>query len=225
MKHMIPLPSVQTQSGLTGLLSSRSSTKTFDVARTLEVKEVATLLWATSGSTQPPHRTCPSARAAHPLVVTLIAGRVNGLEPGSYTYGSREHGLIPGPAGDHRSAIAAATLDAGDWLGDCPALLLLSADVCAARRRFPEQAAEHGERFVWMEAGHAAQNLYLLAAEEHVGTCVVAGFDDESMAATCGPLMPVGHDVLSLVGWGYAATSTNPQGRLIRTASAVPSVD
>lgn len=206
MSTTITLPSVERQQGLAGLLSSRRSTKSFDATQALNVKDVATLLWVAAGSTKPPHRTCPSARATNPVVITLVVGRVSGLKPGCYRYDSFEHGLVPGPAGDHRGSIAAGTLGAAGWLGDCPALLLLTADLCAARRRFPGQPAEHGERFAWMEAGHSAENVYLLAAEQNFGTCLVAGLDDDSIATTCCSLIPSQHQVLGILGLGRAAT-------------------
>ncbi|MDN5894972.1 MAG: SagB/ThcOx family dehydrogenase, partial [Nocardioides sp.] len=169
---MISLPGIENQQGLAGLLSSRRSTKDFDATRPLELEAVSRMLWAAAGSTSPPHRVSPSARGAYPIVVTLVSGEVNGVEPGCYRYDPLDHALAPGPAGDHRGAVAAGTLDASDWLTACPALVLITADLEAARRRFPEQPADHGERFVWMEAGHVAQNVYLLAAELGFGTCL-----------------------------------------------------
>lgn len=206
MYTAIPLPAVEGENRLAGLLSSRRSTKSFDPNQTLSVEDVATLLWAAAGSATTTRRVCPSARATNPVATTLVAGRVDDLDPGCYRYEPLDHRLVPGPVEDHREAIASGTLDARGWLAECPALFLLTADLRAARLRFPDQPADHGERFVWMEAGHAAQNVYLSAAEQHLGTCLVAGLDDDLMETICHPLIPSHHQVLGILGLGRAAS-------------------
>jgi len=82
-------------------------------------------------------------------------------------------------------------------------MVLLSADLDAARERFPDQPPEHGERFVWLEAGHAAQNLYLWAAERGLGTVLLAGIDDDAAATTCTGLLPRGHRLLGILPLGH----------------------
>jgi nitroreductase len=38
------------------------------------------------------------------------------------------------------------------------------------------------ERYVWLEAGHAAQNAALAAAALQLATVFIGGFDDDAMA-------------------------------------------
>ncbi len=205
VRTVIALPGAERRQGLAGLLYSRRSTKRFDTTQALDVEDVSAMLWAAAGSTTPPRRVCPSARASNPIVVTLVAGEVSGLGSGCYRYDPLDHALAPGSTGDHRVAVATGTLDASGWLTNCPALLLLTADLGAACRRFPDQPPEHGERFVWMEAGHSVQNVYLLAAELDFGACLVAGLDDEAITTACRPLVPFQHQVLGILGLGRAA--------------------
>lgn len=204
--HQISLPEPERRRGLAGLLFSRRSTKHFDAARVLDVEEVSTILWAAAGLTSSTRRVSPSALATHPIAVTLIAGAVSGLDSGSYLYDPLDHAVAPGPAGDHRGGVAAGTLDARDWLDKCSALLLLSADLGAAQLRFSDQPADHGPRFVWIETGHAAQNVYLQAAELGIDTCLVAGLDDTAIANACRPLVPAEHHVLGILGLGRSGT-------------------
>ncbi len=205
MQEAIDLPRVETRHALTNLLSRRRSTKKFDAARGLNVEGIAGMAWAASGTTTPPHRVSPSARASNPIAITLVAGKVSGIDAGSYRYDPHDHTLVLARTGDHREDIAKGTLDAVDWLCDCPALLLMTANMSAARQRFPGQPADHGEHFVWMEAGHSAQNVYLSAAEQNIGTCLVAGFNDDAMRSTCRSLVPQRHQVLGILALGYPA--------------------
>lgn len=202
----VVLPKVATERGLRALLTSRRSTKHFDPALPLTLGEASAVLWAAGGTTAPQHRVAPSAKATYPVAVTLVAGDVDGLMAGCYAYDSARHVLTPGRSGDHRRPLATATLDAGGWLTECPALLLLTADLDAAHRRFPDQPTQHGERFVWMEAGHAIQNVYLTAAERRLSTCLVAGLDDEEIATASRTLVPDHHAVLGIMALGFAAS-------------------
>lgn len=206
MTPAVVLPRVETTYGIAALLTARRSTKRFDAALRLSVHEVSAALWAAAGTTAPEHRVGPSAKSTYPIALTLIAGDVDDLIAGCYGYDPVRHALVPGQPGDHRRPIAAATLDAGDWLAACPALLLLTTDLEAARRRFLDQPAEHGERFAWMEAGHAVQNVYLTASESRLGTCLVAGVDDEKLATVSSALVPDHHQVLGIMALGFAAS-------------------
>lgn len=205
VSQKVMLPATRGPSALHRALLARRSAKEFADAP-LDLDEVANALWAAAGTTAAGHRVCPSARATYPISVTLLAARVNDLATGAYCYDPFRHALNAGPAGDHRHNVADATLDAGDWLPACPALVLLTSDLDAARERFPGQPPEHGEHFVWIEAGHAAQNIYLWGAERHLGVVLIAGLDDSRVTRTCRPLVPQGHSVLGIIAIGHAAT-------------------
>lgn len=96
------------------------------------------------------------------------------------------------------------TLDA-EWLTDCPAAIVLSADVAASRRRFAHQSSTHGERFIWIESGHAAHSVYLWAAQRGLGTCLIAGLADDVAARTAGEMIPTGHTVVGILPLGHSA--------------------
>lgn len=125
---------------------------------------------------------------------------------GHTTYKASDHKLVVGRSGDHRGRIAASTIDACDWLADCPALLLLTADLDAAHVRFDDLPEGSGERFVWLEAGLLTQNVYLSATEQGLGTCIIAGFEDDVMTTACRDLIPKRHGVLGILALGRAST-------------------
>ena len=202
------LPAIQHDDRLDHILLSRRSTKQFTDSP-LSLAEIAHALWTVAGTTTAGHRVGASARATYPIATTLVAGEIDGLAMGAYLYHPVEHTLVITRSGDQRPAVAEASLDAASWLPGCPAAILLSADVAAARERFPDQPAVHGERFVWIEVGLAAQNAYLWAAERGVGTVLLAGLDDERATGSCRGLIPHRHELLGILPLGEPAQSAS----------------
>ena len=158
--------------------------------------EVSQLLWATQGITDPEgKRTAPSAGALYPLEVFLVAGKEGALPAGVHRYRPREHDLVCLADGDRRAKLAAAALGQ-DWLADAPVTIAIAAVYDRTARKYRQRA----ERYVPMEAGHAAQNVHLQAVALDLGTVVVGAFDDVevkrvlSLAPNEQPLclMPVG---------------------------------
>jgi SagB-type dehydrogenase family enzyme len=166
-------------------------------ATPLALADLAQLLWAAQGVTDAQgHRTAPSAGALYPLEVLLVAGRVDGLAPGVYRYRPGEHALVKVAAGDVRDQVAAATRGQ-PWVAEAPALLVIAADVARTAARYGARA----DRYVQVEAGHAAQNVYLQCAARGWATVTVGAFDDAKLRQAVGlapdrmvlALMPVGH--------------------------------
>ena len=154
-------------------LARRRSLREF-AAGPLELAAVSQLLWAAQGITDPAGlRTAPSAGALYPLEVYLVAGAVAELSPGIYRYEPRRHRLVLHAPGDARRALARAALGQ-DWLGEAPAILALAGVYQRTARKYGERAA----RYVPMEVGHAAQNVYLQAVTLGLGTTMVGAFRD-----------------------------------------------
>jgi len=177
-------------------LARRRSVRDFR-ATPLPLASVGQLLWAAQGITNPRgDRTAPSAGALHPLEVYLVAGAVTGLEPGVYRYEPARHQLLRVAAGDVRRDLARAALEQ-DWVADAPGILVLAGVYERSARKYGQRAP----RYVHMEVGHAAQNVYLQAVALDLGTVVVGAFQDSQLAhvlklpAEVQPLgvMPVGH--------------------------------
>jgi len=176
-------------------LQSRRSRRAFR-ADALALTEVAQLLWAAQGRTDDRgHRTAPSAGALYPLELTLVAGRVEGLEPGIYRYLPDGHALGRAGGGDRRAAVAATTRGQ-TWVAGAPVLLVIAAAPLRTRQRYGARA----ERFVALEAGGVAQNVYLQAAARGWATVLVGAFDEPRLRDALGlgsdreplALMPVG---------------------------------
>jgi SagB-type dehydrogenase family enzyme len=192
----LPAPLLSGPVAVEQALQQRRSVRRL-AATPLALADLAQLLWAAQGVTDAQgHRTAPSAGALYPLEVLLVAGRVDGLAPGVYRYRPGEHALVKVAAGDVRDQVAAATRGQ-PWVAEAPALLVIAADVARTAARYGARA----DRYVQVEAGHAAQNVYLQCAARGWATVTVGAFDDAKLRQAVGlapdrmvlALMPVGH--------------------------------
>lgn len=144
----------------------------------LTLEEVGQLLWAAQGITEPERgfRTAPSAGATYPLEVYLIAGQVEGLSPGVYHYRPHTHDLERVAEGDRRQELFTAALQQTP-VRDAAVNLVFS----AVYQRTTQRYGERGIKYVHMEVGHAAQNVYLQAVSLGLGAVVIGAFDDEGV--------------------------------------------
>lgn len=193
----VPLPRPH-RDGLMPLeqaLAARRSIREY-AADSLSLAELGQLLWAAQGITdQRGLRTAPSAGATYPLQVLVCAGNVDGLASGVYRYRLERHDLLPTLAGDCRAELARAALDQ-TWMSQGAAMLAIT----AAYERTTARYGERGIRYVHMEVGHAAQNIYLQAVALGLGTVFVGAFHDDRVQAVLAldeqevplGLMPVG---------------------------------
>ncbi len=191
----LPKPRLEGDVAVERALALRRSVRAF-APEPLPLSTVSQLLWAAQGITDPAGlRTAPSAGALYPLEVYLVAGAVTGVRAGVYRYEPRHHRLILESEGDPRAGVAKAALDQ-DWVAEAPAIVVLAAVYERTARKYAKRAA----RYVHMEVGHAAQNVYLQAAALGLGTTLVGGFRDEEIARVLGlpgdakplALLPVG---------------------------------
>ncbi len=163
----------------------------------LVLAEISQLLWAAQGITEPKRgfRTAPSAGATYPLQVYLVVRNVKGLAKGVYRYRPRRHELLRIRAGDVGDELTAAALGQ-----ECVGAGAVDVVITAVYEWTTRRYGDRGVRYVHMEAGHAAQNVYLQAVSLNLGTVAIGAFNDEKVRKTLGipreerPLyiMPVG---------------------------------
>jgi SagB-type dehydrogenase family enzyme len=152
----------------------------------LTLAEVSQLLWAAYGVTQPlpgipelggGFRTAPSAGALYPLELYLVAGAVTGLGPGIYRYRPGPHDLILERAGDGRRALLLAAFGQ-TMVGNAPASLVYSAVFSRNTGKYGQRGRE---RYVCMDLGHSAENVYLQCGSLGLGTCGIGAFNDDAV--------------------------------------------
>ncbi|MEW6045077.1 MAG: SagB/ThcOx family dehydrogenase [Bacillota bacterium] len=164
------------------VLARRRSVREFrDEA--IPVEALSQLLWAAYGVVDPSEgrHTVPSAGATFPLEIVAVAGKVTGIPAGSYRYRPASHALEPLRSGDIRAQLARAAL-AQEFVAAASATLV----VAAVPERTTERYGRRGVRYVFMEAGHACQNVYLQAEALGLGTVAVGAFDDEAVRRILG---------------------------------------
>ncbi|MCX4728593.1 nitroreductase family protein [Streptomyces sp. NBC_01306] len=142
-----------------------------------------------------------------PLKPVRVTPPIDGLAAGAYRYDAERDVLTLIADGDHRDRVAGTTLADHAWLRQAAALLLLSGDLEAAAQHFADQppVGRRGARYVWLEAGHAGQSIYLQAAEAGLGAVLVAGFDDDRLLGLTPAIVPSGQHPLALLGVGHPA--------------------
>ncbi|MBM2815387.1 MAG: Nitroreductase [Ignavibacteria bacterium] len=157
------------------LLKRRSDREYKDESLTLT--EISQLLWAGQGITDTRgFRTAPSAGALYPLELYVVAGKVNNLPDGIYKYEPQKHELVMVIEGDKRSELCNAALDQPS-VKEAAAVIVFS----AVYERTTGKYGERGIRYVHIEVGHAAQNIFLQAVSLNLGAMVIGAFDDEEV--------------------------------------------
>jgi len=182
--HTLPQPLTDGGSGLWSVIQARRSVREF-LAQPLTREQLAQLLWATQGIREVQDgyafRTAPSAGACYPIDTYVIANRISGLTPGLYRYEVNAASLTLLREGDLSAAIASACLGQ-DMAADAPAVFAWAAVPARAKGRYKERAY----RYIYMDAGHLAQNLYLAATALGLGCCTIGAFFDDEVNAILG---------------------------------------
>ena len=193
----VQLPPPELDGGLSveGALHRRRSVREFARAP-LSLEDVSQILWAAQGITERPKlRTAPSAGALYPLEIFLVAGDVEQLRAGVYLYREDTHELVLLLAGDYRKRLAAAALDQ-TWMQRAPAVAVIAGVPQRSARKYGQRA----RRYVHIEVGHVAQNVYLQAVARGLGTVIVGAFDDSRVQRILG--LPADHLPLGLMPFG-----------------------
>jgi SagB-type dehydrogenase family enzyme len=192
----VPLPDARHEGtmSLEAALWARHSTRELK-PDALPLAAAAQLLWAAQGKNRADgRRTAPSAGATYSLELYLVAGNIDGLAAGVYRYRSATHDLVLSQAGDRRAELTAAPGRPPGWAAGAPLLLVFAAVPERVNRRFGARA----ERFLAMDVGHAAENVYLQATALGLGTTFMGLVNDSAMARVLGAderpmgVMPVG---------------------------------
>jgi len=164
------LPSPQTDGGISveKALQDRRSRREYQ-DKAISADQLSQILWAAYGFTSPGRRTTPSAGALYFLEIYVAVGNVEGIAPGVYKYVSEEHIITRIVEGDVRNELGEA---AQQSVVEAPATVFY----CADFEKAIESYGEDDLKYVYMEAGHSSQNVYLQAESLGLGTCAIAGF-------------------------------------------------
>jgi SagB-type dehydrogenase family enzyme len=197
----IRLNPVNTSQNFVKILQSRISYRNFKKTP-LKKEQVSLILWSAGGvkldAVSSATRTIPSAGAIYPLELYLVVGdgAIDEIKEGIYHYVPAEHSLERQSFQDIRKQLSVACLGQG-FIADAP----VSVVVAAEYGRMSQRYRQRGVRYVYLEAGHACQNIYLAVTDLGLGTVEVGAFYDAKVKNILGlddniePLiiMPIGY--------------------------------
>lgn len=185
----LPPPKLDGPVSVEKALSQRRSIRTYK-DEPLNLAQVSQILWAAQGITDPESgkRTAPSAMASYFLKLYLISGNITDLSPGLYRYRPEGHELEVIAEGDIKTKLVETAGQAP--IKKAPVVLVIAGD--SERSKKPE--------WMYLEAGHAAQNVYLQAVPLNLGTVVMAGFNPEELKKALN--MPKGEEPIYIMPLG-----------------------
>jgi SagB-type dehydrogenase family enzyme len=173
----LPQPDTKGTIPIEKAIAQRRSQRDFqDDALTPE--QTGQLCWAAQG--QAPSagarrigrfRTVPSAGATYPLELFVVSA------DGLFHYLTLAHSLEEMTTEDLRGKLAAAVWGQG-FIAQAAATFVLAAEFERTTGRY----GERGIRYVYMEAGHAGQNIHLQAEALGLGSVAIGAFDDDAVS-------------------------------------------
>lgn len=174
-------PVVEGGLGLWEAIAKRRSVRDF-TKTPLGRADLSQLLWAAQGITARVGgyalRAAPSAGALYPVETYLVVNAVEGIEPGVYHYDVQAHGLDQLKLGDFKLAVAQAALDQ-ETAYHAGVVFVWTAIFQRSKWKYGQRAY----RYIYLDAGHIAQNVALAAVALGLGSCQIAAlYDDEANA-------------------------------------------
>jgi len=151
----------------------------------VSMEQLSYLLWASNGLqgergiTGP--RTAPSAGALYPIETYVIVNRVEGIEPGIYHYAVRRHQLEEIKTGSFGRELALAAMEQRMCM-EAAAVFAWTAVFARAEWRYGDRAY----RYIYMDAGHIAENLALAIAALGLAGCQIGALYDNEVNGILG---------------------------------------
>jgi len=174
---MLPEPRTTGEISIEEAMRNRRSVRRY-TEEAITLNDLSQLLWAAQGITsEEGFRTAPSAGALYPLEVYVVAGNVDGLSDGVYRYQAVGHTLQRIRDGDLRENLSECALKQTQ-ITDAAVNIVFA----AVFNRTTTKYGERGVRYVYIEAGHAAQNAYLQAEASGLGVCAVGAFYEQEVS-------------------------------------------
>jgi SagB-type dehydrogenase family enzyme len=151
----------------------------------LTLAELSQILFAAQGITGAADgralRAAPSAGATYPFEIYIFASRVTDLRPGIYRYIPFGHEIEAVREGDFGAALSEACLGQS-----MPAEGACSLVLAAVPERITGVYGERALAYIYMEAGHISENVYLQCASLGLGMVAVGAFYEQEVNTIIG---------------------------------------
>jgi len=169
MTITLPRPNEKGELSLEETIAKRRSERSLS-GKELTLGQISQLLWSCQGITggDGRFRSAPSAGATYPLEIYLVNS--NGL----FEYIPETHSIKRLNDKDLREGLCMACLGQS-FVRDASANII----ICADFKRTTGRYGERGESYVYIEVGHAAENVHLQAVGLGLGSVPVGAFSDD----------------------------------------------
>lgn len=169
-------PNLTSNVSLEQALAKRRSVRQFS-SEPIKRSEISQLAWAGQGVTEPQRglRTAPSAGAVYPM--ELLFATPEGL----FAYRPADHSLLQIRSQDVRYDLATAASGSESVAGAACDII-----IAGSIRKLSERFKENSRTYMYMEAGHIAQNILLQAVSLDLGAVPVGGFDKSQIRRASG---------------------------------------
>jgi len=184
-KVLLPKPKSIKPILLHDSLTKRRSVRAY-LKKPLDLDTLSYLLWATSGINaimdsswgRMGLRTAPSAGACYPIETYIVVNQngVNGLDHGIYHYDIENHQLEVLFLGNFAELVKNACLEQ-ECCGSAPVIFVFTAIFNRTRYRYHNR----GFRYIYLDAGHQAQNLALSLPGFGLGGVPIGAFYDDEI--------------------------------------------
>jgi len=171
----LPEPDLNGSISLEQAIKNRRSIVQF-TAEPLKINQISQLCWSAQGITDPNKglRAAPSAGNLYPMQLYVV------LSDGLYLYSPQGHSLEKQINGDIRPMLSTAAFGQ-QVVQNSPCTFIISGSV----RKLEAKYRGRGEKLIYLETGHIAQNIHLQAVSLGLGSVPIGVFDPKSAAAIC----------------------------------------
>ncbi len=174
----LPKVKLSTSKSFEQTLKERSSSREFAKTK-LKLSQLAACLHYAAGINRKNklwlmNRFYPSGGSRYPLETYILVFNVEGLKPGIYHFYVKDE-LLEYLGSVNKKLVACLFLQT--WVKKASAVIVLSAVFARSTVKY----GNRGYRFVFLEAGHLAQSLYLIAANLNLSCCAIGGYLDHKL--------------------------------------------
>ena len=124
----------------------------------------------------------PSAGARHALETYILVNNISDVQSGLYRFLPIGHRITKEVTDTDISDRIVEACFRQNFVKTSAATFIWTAVVYRMKWRYGERAY----RYLFLDAGHACQNLYLGAESVNCGVCAIAAFSDDDMNAILG---------------------------------------
>lgn len=160
-------------------VQARRTSRNYAAKEALSLQELSNVLYAMQGQTDGNKRSVPSFYGLYPLNVYVLIKNVEKVENGLYKMDVENFKLELIKAGDHGQSFAAACY--GQKSVELAQVNIILTGV-ASRLQAKLGKDQDVDKWMFFEAGSAAQNGFLIAAAQELKTTPVGGYDPAKVA-------------------------------------------